>query len=85
MKNFDALIGKRVRNAGDVCNASREGTVTEIKVTPWGTDALIRWDEPEAIGWERDGTPVLFNEAVSSVSAHSIDVPGTRYARFALI
>jgi hypothetical protein len=83
--SFDHLIAKPVRNNGDVCNAPRTGIITCLRTDRWGTHAVILWDDDEAVGWERDGTPALINEAVSAIAAHTIAPAGTPFARFSLI
>ncbi len=80
--NYTPLIGKPVRNNGDVCNAPRTGIITDLKTNRWGTFAVILWDEDEAIGWDH-GEAVHLNEPVSVIPAYSIHAAGER-SRFTL-
>lgn len=45
---------------------------------------MIRWDQAEGIGWQRDGTAITLHEPVSVIPAHSIETGATR-SRFVLI
>lgn len=83
-QDFSALVGKKVRNNGDICNAPREGIVTDLRTDRFGTSAVILWDEDEAIGWEEDGEPVMINSPVDICPAHSIKPAGTR-SRFTVV
>jgi len=71
----DLLLNKRVRNKGDICNAPREGTITDIASNRWGTFAIVTYDEPENQGWEYDddtgaNEPVKYTQPTSEVPAH---------------
>ena len=82
--HFTALVGKRVRNNGDIRNAPRDGIITDLKTDRWGTFAVILWDEDEHIGWHDDGEATIVNEPVSVIPTHSIETAGKR-SRFTLI
>ena len=41
-----AVIGDRV-SYSDMANPLREGTVTEVKSSVWGTDYCVTWDDAE--------------------------------------
>ncbi len=73
-----SIEGRRVHNRGDVCNAARDGVVEGVFTNRWGTHALIRWDDPESMGWERDGTAAPYSEPTSTISVAQIGAPGSR-------
>lgn len=71
-----SIVGKRIRFKGDICNAPREGIITDLVQTRWGTDAVILWDTDETIGWTADeqggGEAMVLINPVSKIPATQI-------------